>query len=231
MNFCYTVSMTTPGIIKTVILDFDDTMYLSEEACFFLENEVLRRMGREPQKRDVHLATWGMQVEAAMHQRSPGIDIADFWKTMNMTHAEFVKDGRIDTLADHTLRTLDELASVGYELFVLTSRTKSEVIHLLDPSHHLSGRVTHIYHADETGHIKPDPRVFDKLFASHDASPETSVYVGDSPSDGHAANGAGMKFIASFEAGIRTLDDFADVQIDATINHFTELPETIKNLR
>src|SRR5690606_1006951 len=92
MNFCYTESMTTPGTIKTVILDFDDTMYLSEEACFFLENEVLRRMGREPQTRDVHLATWGMQVEAAMHQRSPGIDIADFWKTMNMTHAEFVKD-------------------------------------------------------------------------------------------------------------------------------------------
>jgi phosphoglycolate phosphatase-like HAD superfamily hydrolase len=38
-------------MIRAVIVDVDDTLCLTEEASFALENEVLSRMGRPPMPR------------------------------------------------------------------------------------------------------------------------------------------------------------------------------------
>lgn len=227
---CYTSPMTSSAL-SAIIIDFDDTLCMTEEACFELENEVLRRMGRQAQSREVHRQTWGPQLEVAMQTRSPGIDMGEFWRVLDVVRPEFIAAGRFDQVSQASLEALDTLASDGYRLFILTSRVEREVLHLLDPSHHLAGRITEIYHADNTTHIKPDPRAFDALLATHNLSPEECIYVGDSPSDGIAAKGAGMHFIASFESGLRTSDDFADIAIDATISHFTELPAAIKSLQ
>lgn len=216
--------------IQAIILDFDDTLCLSEEACFELENEVLQRMGRAPQERAIHKQTWGMQIDKAMLERSPGVDMEQFWQLMPVVHQEFVTSGRIDQIPEVNLETLDLLALQNFQLFILTSRTEKEATHLLDPSHHLAARITEFYHADNTTYIKPDPRVFDTLLKTHNLNPQACVYVGDSPSDGSAANAAGMKFIASFESGLRTPEDFAHTSVDATIQHFTELPDAITRL-
>lgn len=223
--------MRESSALSTIIIDFDDTLCLSEQACFELENEVLRRMGRSPQSREVHRRTWGMQIEQAMTLRSPGINIDEFWRIMKPAHQEFVQQGHIDQVPQANLATLDTLAARDLQLFILTSRTEAEVIHLLDPAHHLAGRITEIYHADSTTHIKPDPRVFDVLLKRHQLNPATCAYVGDSPSDGVAAKGAGMHFIASFESGIRTTEDFSQTVVDASIHHFTELPMAIETLQ
>lgn len=42
------------GMIQAVVIDVDDTLCLTEAACFDLENEVLKRMGREPMPRAIH---------------------------------------------------------------------------------------------------------------------------------------------------------------------------------
>ncbi len=217
--------------ITSLVLDFDDTLVMSEEACFELENTVLERMGRQAMGRDIHMTTWGMQIADAMPLRSPGVDMAKFWELMGPTHLEFVRNGHIDIVSEDRLAIIDKIiATRGMGVYILTSRTYTEVEHLLDPSHHLAGRIAEIYHADNTTHIKPDPRTFNNLLQKYNLEPSECVYVGDSPGDGKASNGAGMKFIASFESGLRTPQDFNGVQIDATIHHLDELPRAIEEI-
>ena len=222
--------MTTPAL-SAIIIDFDDTLCMTELACFDLENEALRRMGRPPQSREIHRQTWGPQLEVAMQTRSPGIDMAEFWRVLDIVRPEFISAGRFDQVSESSLETLDVLARGNYQLFILTSRMKSEAAHLLDPAHHLAGRITEIYHADNTGHIKPDPRVFDALLAKYHLPPTTCIYVGDSPSDGIAAKNANMHFIASFESGLRSRDEFKGILVDAAIDRFTDLPAAVQSLQ
>jgi beta-phosphoglucomutase-like phosphatase (HAD superfamily) len=49
-------------MIKAVILDLDDTVCLTEEACWNLENETLAAIGRAPIPRELHKATWGKKM-------------------------------------------------------------------------------------------------------------------------------------------------------------------------
>lgn len=216
--------------LKAVIIDFDDTLVMTELACFVLENEALRRMGRQPMSRELHTSTWGMQIADAIKLRSPGIATNEYFTVANTVHQEMVDAGEIDVVPDENIAALDRLISQGLQLFILTSRTEDECQHLLDPDHHLASRFVHIYHSGNTTHLKPDPRAFKNLFEVHDLNASECVYVGDSPSDAVAANKAGMKFIACFESGLRTSEDFAHVTVDSSIQKFVDLPAAITSI-
>ena len=65
-------------MIKAVILNLDDTFYLTEQATFDMENEALVSMGRSPMKREAHRANWGKPLFEAILERSPDIDVEAF---------------------------------------------------------------------------------------------------------------------------------------------------------
>lgn len=217
-------------MIKAVALDFDDTLCLTEEPCFRLENEVLRRMGRMSMERKVHVQTWGMQIQDAIRLRSPGIDVDEFWAAMPAVHQELAETGQIDIVPEENLLALDKIAAMGKLLLVLTGRTRLELTHIMDPKHHLSSRIAKFYGVDDTGHAKPDPRAFDVLLRDNNLRPEEVVYVGDSPGDAASSTGCGMSFIASLESGIRTRDNFADYPVTAFVNAFPEIVPIIAEL-
>lgn len=75
-------------MIRAVVIDFDDTLCLTEEACFDLENEVLRRIGRKPQTRSIHKSTWGRPLFEAIKVRSPGVDVEEFRRAMTGAQRE-----------------------------------------------------------------------------------------------------------------------------------------------
>ena len=217
--------------ISTVVVDVDDTLILTEAACFELENEVLRSIGRVPMTRDTHLSTWGMSLLDAMPVRSPGIDLASFSRAYERTLQSYVESGRLDVLADENLNVLDDLIADGFAVMLLTSRTEAEIRHLIAPDHPLTGRVGRVYHADNVRQLKPSPHVFDELLADNRVTPQECVYVGDSPGDAAAATGAGLRFIASLQSGIRTRSDFASYPVDAFVDHFRDLAAAIAALR
>lgn len=115
-------------------------------------------------------------------------------------------------------------------MFVLTSRTQAELVHILEPDHVLASRVKAFYYREIMTHHKPNPRAFSRLLGENDLTPEECVYVGDSPSDAAAANGARIHFIACTEAGIRTEKDFSDYIVDEFIDTFRKLPKAIATL-
>jgi len=217
--------------LRAVIVDFDDTLVMSEEACFYLENEALRRIGPQPMTREVHLKSWGIPIAEAIQLRSPGVDVLQYIAPANQVHSEMIASGKIDVVSDENLAVLDSLADDGMQLFIITSRTEDEARHLMDDTHHVGSRFAHIYHAGNSTHVKPDPRVFDSLLSIYQLRPEECLYVGDSPSDGVAAKGAGILFVACLESGLRTPEDFSAIKPDYSINHFSEIIDIVKHLR
>lgn len=203
---------------------------MTEQSCLELENETLVRMGRQPMSRQVHKQTWGQPLFDVIRERSPGVDVDEFETLLPVVHAEFIQSRRIDVVSEENLRAMDQLADLGKQIMILTSRTFVEVQHMLDPEHHISGRVAAYYHKNNTGFVKPDPRVFNVIERDHGLKPSECIYVGDSPSDAAASNGAGLLFIASLESGIRTTEEFYDYNVAAFIRKFTELPAIVESL-
>ncbi|MFD1930994.1 HAD family hydrolase [Nonomuraea mangrovi] len=217
-------------MIRAVVVDMDDTLCLTEAVCFELENEVLTRIGREPMSRGVHMSTWGQPLLDAMTRRSPGVDLTAFAAAYQVVLREYVGDGRLDVVAPENLRALDELAAEGRSVMLLTSRTEGEVEHLLAPDHVLAGRLSAVYHAGNTRFGKPDARAFDELLAATGLRPRQCLYVGDSPGDAQAANGAGLRFIASLQSGVRRRADFDAHHVDAFIDAFPDLVGAVARL-
>ena len=210
-------------MIKAVIVDVDDTLCLTEAASFDLENEVLARMGRPPMSREVHRATWGEVLLDAMPHRSPGIDLDTFARIFPIYHQKYLAEGRLDVIPPENLHALDQLVGSGHTIMLLTSRAEEEIRHMLEPDHVLATRVTRAYHQGNTRFRKPDPRVFDELLAETGFRPEQCVYVGDSPGDALAAGGAGIKFVACLQSGVRRLDDFDPRFVTAAVETFPEI--------
>ena len=213
-----------------MIVDIDDTLCLTEEASFHLENEVLAQMGRPPMPRALHLSTWGAPLLEAMPHRSPGLDLARFAALFPAAHQRYLADGKLDVIPPENLAALDHLVLEGRTVMLLTSRAEPEVRHLLDPDHVLSTRVTGAYHQGNTRYRKPDPRVFDELLTETAVSPSECVYIGDSPGDALAAGGAGLHFIACLQSGVRRLDEFDPRYVSAAVNSFPEIPAVIASL-
>ena len=210
-------------MIKSVIFDFDDTLCLTEENIFHLENAIAVKMGYQPMTREVHLANWGTPLEKAIQQRIPGVDAKEFMRLIDIWTPIFVREGRLDAITLENLHVLDTLKSHGKRLGIVTSRTLLEARHLLHEDHPLTSRLESFYHKDNSDFLKPDHRVFDKILFDLNSSPEQTVYVGDAITDAKAAKEAGLHFIALMESGIRTRDDFADYDVDLFANKLTEV--------
>ncbi|HTH72263.1 MAG TPA: HAD-IA family hydrolase [Candidatus Pristimantibacillus sp.] len=214
-------------MIKAVIVDFDDTLSMNEEACFEMENEALALMGRPPMSREIHKSTWGQYFFDAIQVRSPGVNAEEFLKKHKIVHDQWIADGRVDTIDATRLATMDALLEQGRKLYILTNRTHREIVHLLAPDHDLASRITTIYYHETTEFHKPDPRVFDSLLSVNGFERQECVYVGDAPSDAVAAKKANMHFIASLEGAIRTKEDFEGLGTDVFIEHFADLPAAV----
>ncbi|MCY1137248.1 HAD hydrolase-like protein [Actinoplanes sp. Pm04-4] len=213
-----------------MIVDVDDTLCLTEAGSFELVNDVLARMGRPPMSRAVHKSTWGEVLLDAMPVRSPGVDLERFAEVFPGVLREYLAAGRLDVVPPENLEALDKLVLGGRTVLLLTSRAEAEVEHMLAPDHVLAGRVSGAYHQGNTRFRKPDPRAFDELLAETGFTPAECVYVGDSPGDAVAAGGAGIRFIACLQSGVRRLDEFDQRHVTAVIETFPGLPAAVDQL-
>ncbi len=215
---------------RAILIDFDDTLCQNEADGFAMENEALRLVGQKPQTREMHQQTWGKPLFDIIGTRSPGVDVEAFREAIVSLWPEWVKAGKMDSIFPANLRALDTLLARGKEIYVVTSRSGSEVTHLLAKDHDLSGRIHAFYYRDVMEYHKPDPRAFDIVLRTHELLREDCVYVGDTLGDAQAAKGAGFAFIATIESGLMIEPDFAEAGADAIISRFSDLPKAIAQL-
>lgn len=214
---------------EAVLFDLDDTLTMSEPACYEMENAALIKQGQPPMQRQVHIDTWGKALPEVISERSPGVDVKRFWPDLLAIHAEWIANGEIDQIPESNVRILNTLGHAGVLLAVLTNRTFEEAKHFLEDGHVLKEIMREIYHSDSTGFRKPDPRVFDLFFQHHPHIARESVaYVGDAPSDEEAVYNAGLghAFI-TLESGLRVPDNFKGGDKTTFIRDLSELPDNI----
>lgn len=217
-------------MITAVIIDLDDTLCLTEAACFDMENEALGRLGREPMTREIHISTWGKPLFEAIKDRSPGVDVEAFKEVFTPLMNEYTTSGRLDAIPEANYQALDQLIASGKSVMVLTSRTHTELKHLLAPDHGLASRIKAFYYRDVMQYHKPDPRAFAELLQENDLQPSECVYIGDSISDAVAAKEAGLHFVASLESGLRRQGDFAHLPVDKYVQRFPEIVAAVQDL-
>jgi len=220
-------------MINAVILDFDDTVCMTEAVCFEIENEVIATMGGRSIPRELHLATWGKPLFEIIDTRSPGVNVSEFRKVYNSLLPEAIAQGRFDAISSENFEAMDRLLAMSKELVVLTSREHNELAHLLEPDHDLAERISTFYYKDNMQFHKPDPRAFSHIEAEHGWKPEECVYVGDSLGDARASKGANIHFIASLESGLRTREEFEsqpEFPVDSYILRFSEIVQAVEDL-
>ena len=208
-SLCYNYLM-----IKLVVLDFDDTLSLTEEACFYIENEAAQQLGFSPMTREAHLKNWGKPLAEAIVERIPGIDVKAFLIRVEQVRQRYVTEGKADSISKNNQKFLDDLLASGRMLAVLTSRTLEEIKHLLEKDHPLNSRIEKFYHKNSSEYIKPDPRVFDQILKDFSVLNNETIYIGDSFDDAKSAKSAGIHFIAVLESGLRTKESFKGFSVD-----------------
>jgi phosphoglycolate phosphatase len=217
-------------MIKAVLLDLDDTLFLTQEASFQMDNKVAQEMGYEPVTRKEYSQFWGMPIEESTVARFPGINLVEFLDRFSQVIKQSIEQGDLDILTNENKQALRELKKLGKRLFVVTSRRLMEVQHLLEPGHDLGEFIEKFYYLDNLPYHKPDPRVFSPFLSEYNFAPKECVYVGDSFGDAAAAKGAGLHFIATLEGGLRREEDFKDYPVDLYIQEFPRIVAAIKKL-
>lgn len=218
-------------MIKLVIIDFDDTLSMTEEPSFRFENQVLQLMGISPMSREVHRKNWGKALKEAIIERVPGIDSEAFVALFEQKLPQMIEESEShDVISNVNFTALDQMRQEGFKIVILTSRTEAEVTHLIHPDHPLSRYIDGLYHKGNSVYTKPDPRVFDEILERFHVSSVEAVYIGDQPSDGRCAKDAGLYFIAVLESKIRQAVDFDGIPVDYFVHRFSEVPKYIKML-
>lgn len=201
-------------MIKLVLIDFDDTLCLTEKSCYKIENMIAAKMGFTPMIRSTHIKNWGIPLEEAITERIPGIDAKAFMLEIEKEFPRFIKNGQLDKITDINLKTLVKIRKKGIKTAILTARSFIEVRHLLDINHPLSSKIDAFYHKDNSQYLKPDPKVFDQALRHFNTKPDECIYIGDSTNDAVSAKEAGLHFIALLESGLRTEKDFHSIPVD-----------------
>jgi len=217
-------------MIKLILVDFDDTLCLSEEACFHLENEIAAKLNFPPMTRFAHQSNWGKSLKDAIVERIPGIDADKFMSLFSDVSRKHVLDGTFDRVSDENLNILKLLKKQRYKVIIQTSRQHCEVEYLTSKESPLMSILDGFFYQERSKYKKPDPRVFllpSEMF--HVAFSEM-VYVGDAFTDVQWCRAAGIHFIASIESGLRTREDFEKLGAKWFINRFSELPSRIEEL-
>jgi phosphoglycolate phosphatase-like HAD superfamily hydrolase len=217
-------------MIKLILVDFDDTLCLSEEACFRLENEIAAKLGFSPMTREIHQANWGKPLKDAIVERVPGIDASAFMNLFAEVSKKHIQEGTFDSIPDTNIAVLEELRKKGYKVVIQTSRQHCEVEHLISNTSSLMTVVDGFFYQERSQYKKPDPRVFILPSTSFSAPFSEMVYVGDAFMDVQWCRAAGVHFIASIESGLRTKEDFEKLGAKWFIQKFTELPKKIEEL-
>jgi len=217
-------------MIKLVLVDFDDTLCLSEEACFGLENEIAGILQFPPMTRAMHQSNWGKPLKEAIVERIPGIDPEAFMNLFSEVSRKHVLEGTFDQVSDENIDVLRYLKQQGYKVVIQTSRQHCEVEYLISDRSKLMPILDGFFYQERSGYKKPDPRVFLLPSRTFDVPFSEMLYVGDAFTDVQWCKAAGVHFYASIESGLRTKEDFEKLGTKWFISKFTELPERIEDV-
>lgn len=178
--------------IETVIFDCDGVLFSSKEANRAYYSTLAEDFGRPPLDEDevafVHTHTVFESVDHIFRD-NPGVIEEAHQVRAERGYGPFVKlmipEPGIYELLNRLLGQVN--------LAIVTSR--SDTMGLVLKTHDMEKYFTQVVTCLDVERPKPDPEGINKVLKSFGTLPNKAVYVGDAPSDGQAAAGAGVHFI------------------------------------
>lgn len=174
---------------RYVAFDLDGTLIDSEEAVLCsLRDTLLRVTGREYPLSELifSLGIPGLNCLEQLGITHPAEALA-LWEENLCHYQDRVK------LFPTVPELLATLAGLGVSLGAVTSKTRAELDYDFIPLG-LGARLPTVVTASDTALHKPHPEPLLKFMERTGATPEQTLYVGDSPYDGQCAHSAGVDF-------------------------------------
>lgn len=207
------------------IFDLDGTLLDTMPDLVFLTNRILREIGAPEHTPEEILGYVGAGVRRLIYMALPE-DATDeqIERAMELWNAHFAEYHEHTVAYEGVEQLLNELRERGCALGVVSNKLQSGVDVVMGAK--LPGAVDVLYGESDVTPRKPDPTGILNAMEALGAKPESTLYVGDSPSDAVAAHRAGCS-AAAVTWGYRSRDKFneaAECDADAVPDIWVEHP-------
>ena len=181
---------------KLVIFDCDGTLVDSGATIHTALRSAFDTHGIECPPRNVTKRVIGLSLEQAMAELVPGGDHGAMAETYKQAFMAMRGAGQVEEpLYDGIAELLDALEGDGWLLGVATGKSERGLRHCLD-RHGLHGRFVTLQTADRNP-SKPHPAMALAAMAEAGASPEQTIFVGDTGWDMGCARAAGCSAVGA----------------------------------
>ena len=212
-------------MLEAVLFDFDYTLVDASPGIILCANYALTRMGHAEETAERIRATIGLSLPDAFRWlRGPQEPGAETFARLFVEHADRV-------MVDHTTLlpavpgALAALQRRGLRLGIVSTKFRFRIEAVLQRDG-LGGAFEAIVGGEDVAQHKPHPESL-LLALRKLGQPAGCVYVGDSPTDAHAAQRAGLPFVGVL-SGVTPAAGFLPYQPLAVIPDVGGLPELIE---
>jgi pyrophosphatase PpaX len=207
-----------------VLFDLDGTLIDSGPMIVAsMQHAASTVLGREIPAEVLAAAVGGPGLVAQMHALAP--DRVDDLVAAYREHNEPLHD-ELEAFWE-VVRVLPRLRAEGRRLGVVTAKRSATVRLAFDRLPGLEANFHVVITSDDTERHKPSPDPILAAIERLGASPEETVYVGDSPFDVRAAKAAGVHAVAVGWGGIHSEEVLRREQPDAFVRRAEELLDVL----
>jgi phosphoglycolate phosphatase len=212
----------------TLLFDFDYTLVDSSRPCAECINFALQQMGFPAVPFETACRTIGLSLpdtfEKLVGLKDPD-QKADFARLFIVKAEEVMVEWT--RMMDPVPDLLPALKQKGMRLGIVSTKYRHRMVSILNREK-LTSYFDIIIGAEDVQQFKPHPEGIRKALQALGADGQSSLYIGDSPTDARTAAHAGIDFMAVL-TGTTTADEFRAFRPMAILPHLGELTEWLNN--
>lgn len=181
--------------VRAVLFDFDFTLGDSADAIVHCSRAAFVDMGLPPADPSAIRRTIGLTLQQSFRQLTgeEGSERAEAYTRSYVAHADAVMTG-MTTVYAPAASVLATMRARGVATAIVSTKYRYRIESILEHVG-LAGAVDFIVGGEDVTRHKPDPEGLQRALAGLGVDGAHAVYVGDHPVDGHAAAGAGVRFV------------------------------------
>ncbi len=204
---------------KLVVFDYDGVIIQTEALHSRLLAEDLRNMGIDFTREDISLLMGGSDRSRENLYDSLFADQPGYWKNKeSLLHAHRVYPPEAGLLSEGMKDVLEQLKEKGVRCAAVTTSSTERLLAGLESAGILS-YFGDVLSGEQTGHVKPDPYIYEETMRRAQVLPEETVIVEDSGNGIEAGKRAG-----AYVAALKDTEGYADQrQADIIINRMKEV--------
>ena len=207
---------------KAIVFDFDLTLADSIEGFVDAYGHAARELGLPEPTRENLSRMIGTPLPLAIAQLFVDHDFdAEEYIRLYQARSDETMIGKT-VMLEGAVDALHKLGEAGIKLGIVSQKMRHRVARVLQREG-LLPIFNVVLGGDDVPDFKPDPRGLLTAIERLEATPDTSLYCGDTVIDAQAANNAGARFVAVL-TGPTTADDFAPYEPLAILSSAGELP-------